>query len=134
MRLRQVAWRGDDRNQQVVAGMEGGAPHVVGLLDADPDSYDLLICADVFPYIGNVRPLFAAVSSHARDGALFAFSTELEAEADFVLRPSGRYAHSQQYLRAVAAEYGFSVMTMRTENLRKQKGKWIPGDLVVLQL
>jgi predicted TPR repeat methyltransferase len=107
---------------------------VVGMLDVDPDSYDLLICADVFPYIGNVQPLFAAVRSHARDGALFAFSTELETEADFVLRPSGRYAHSQQYLRAVAAEYGFSVMAMRTENLRKQKGKWIPGDLVVLQL
>jgi len=106
---------------------------VVALLEADQGRYDLLICADVFPYIGNVQPLLTAVSSHARDGALFAFSTELETEADFVLRPSGRYAHSQQYLRSVSDEHGFSVMTMRTENLRKQKGEWIPGDLVVLQ-
>jgi len=106
---------------------------VVTVLEADPGHYDLLICADVFPYIGNVQPLFAAVRSHVREGALFAFSTELETEADFVLRPSGRYAHSQQYLQAVSAEHGFSVMTMRTEELRKQKGEWIPGDLVVLQ-
>ncbi len=106
---------------------------VVTVLEADQGRYDLLICADVFPYIGNVQPLFAAVRGHAREGALFAFSTELESEEDFVLRPSGRYAHSQQYLQKVSAEYSFSVMTMRTENLRKQKEEWIPGDLVVLQ-
>ena len=77
--------------------------------------------------------MFAAVCSHARDGALFTFSTELETETDYVLRPSGRYAHSQQYLRSVSDRHGFSVITMRTENLRKQKEVWIPGDLVVLQ-
>ena len=106
---------------------------VVRVLEVDQRRYDLLICADVFPYIGNVQPLFTVVRRHARDGALFAFSTELEAEEDFVLRPSGRYAHSQQYLRTVSSACGFSVMAMRTENLRKQKGEWIPGDLVVLQ-
>ena len=106
---------------------------VVSLLDVDQGSYDLVICADVFPYIGNIQPLFAAVCSHARDGALFTFSTELETETDYVLRPSGRYAHSQQYLRSVSDRHGFSVITMRTENLRKQKEVWIPGDLVVLQ-
>jgi predicted TPR repeat methyltransferase len=106
---------------------------IVSVLEADQGRYNLLICADVFPYIGNVQPLFAAVRSHAQQDALFAFSTEIEAEADYILRPSGRYAHSQSYLLALSVEYGFSVITMRTENLRKQRGKWIPGDLVVLQ-
>ena len=106
---------------------------VVTSLEEDQGRYDLLICADVFPYIGNVQPLFSAVSRHARNGALFAFSTELHPGEGFVLHPTGRYAHSQKYLRTVAAEYDFLVMTMRTGNLRKHKGQWIRGDLVVLR-
>lgn len=106
---------------------------VITVLQEDPCRYDLFICADVFPYIGNVEALFSAVSAHSEAGALFAFSTEFSAGRDFVLQPSGRYAHAQGYLRAVADRNGFSVMTMRTENLRKQNEQWIPGDLVVLQ-
>jgi len=106
---------------------------VVALLEADQGRYDLFVCADVFPYVGNVTPLFSAVSRHARKAALFAFSTELHGGEGYVLKPTGRYAHSQKYIRAVAAEYDFLVMTMRTENLRKHKGQWIRGDLVVLQ-
>lgn len=106
---------------------------VVTALETDQGQYDLFICADVFPYIGKIQPLFAAIRAHARGGAVFVFSTELDTGSDFTLRPSGRYAHSQLYLKAVSAEYGFLVMTMCTHNLRKQKGEWIPGDLVVLE-
>jgi predicted TPR repeat methyltransferase len=106
---------------------------VITVLQEDQYHYDLFICADVFPYIGNVETLFSVVSARSEDGALFAFSTEFCEGRDFLLRPSGRYAHSQEYLRKVAASHGFSVMTLRTENLRKQKEQWTPGDLVVLQ-
>lgn len=106
---------------------------IVTALATDQGQYDLFICADVFPYIGNVQPLFAAIRAHARVGAVFAFSTELETRAEFTLRPSGRYAHSQSYLQAISVEYGFQVLTMCTQNLRKHKGEWILGDLVVLR-
>jgi predicted TPR repeat methyltransferase len=106
---------------------------VITVLQEDQCRYDLFICADVFPYIGNVEALFSAVSAHSEAGALFAFSTEFCDGSDFVLQPSGRYAHAQGYLRTVADHHGFSVMTLRTENLRKQKDQWTPGDLVVLQ-
>jgi predicted TPR repeat methyltransferase len=106
---------------------------IITALEAGQDNYDLLICADVFPYIGNVGPLFAAVSSHSRRDALFAFSTELDTGEKFILRASGRYAHSQSYLRSMSEKFGFTVITMRTENLRKQRGEWITGDLVIIQ-
>lgn len=95
--------------------------------------YDLFVCADVFPYIGDIQPLFSALRSCAQSGALFAFSTEVHSGTGYALRPTGRYAHSQDYLQSVAADHRFSVRTMRTENLRKQKEQWIRGDLVVLQ-
>ncbi len=97
------------------------------------EHYDLFICADVFPYIGDVGPLFSALHSRANEDALFAFSTESHTGSDYILRPTGRYAHSGDYLCSAAADHGFSVMTMRTENLRKQKDQWIPGDLVILR-
>lgn len=109
------------------------AGDVIMLLESDHNQYDLFICADVFPYIGNIKRIFSAVSRCAKRGALFAFSTEHYQGEGFILQPSGRYAHSQEYLRETAAGNNLSVMTMRTEKLRKQRGRWIPGDLVVLK-
>lgn len=106
---------------------------VVSMLLESRVKYDLVICADVFPYIGDARPLFSAVSSHSGPGSLFAFSTELHTGRNYILQPTGRYAHSQDYLRTLAAAHGFSVLTMRTGNLRKQKDLWIQGDLVVMR-
>jgi predicted TPR repeat methyltransferase len=106
---------------------------VVVVLKESRSRYDLFLCADVVPYMGNIEPLFSAVGSHSEDGALFVFSTELFSGVGFLLVPSGRYAHSQAYLRGIACSNGFSVVTMRTENLRRQGERWTPGDLVVLQ-
>ncbi|HHH44108.1 MAG TPA: tetratricopeptide repeat protein [Gammaproteobacteria bacterium] len=106
---------------------------IISTLLEQQEHYDLFICADVFPYIGDVGPLFSALHSRANEHALFAFSTESHTGSDYILRPTGRYAHSGNYLRNAAADHGFSVITMRTENLRKQKDRWIPGDLVILR-
>lgn len=106
---------------------------LVTCLAEDPAGYDLFICADVFPYIGRVDALFAAIAARAAPGARFAFSTERHEGEGFALRPSARFAHAEGYLRAAADRHGFTVQALRTENLRKQQGAWIPGDLVVLQ-
>lgn len=106
---------------------------VVSALESDTARYDLFICADVFPYFGRIDDLFSAVAGRAAAGALFVFSTELHEGEGFALRPSGRYAHAQDYLRHAAGNSGFTVLTMRTENLRKQRDAWIPGDLVLLR-
>lgn len=106
---------------------------IITFLENSDTQFDLFICADVFPYIGDVNPLFGAVSSRSNNGALFIFSTEAQTDTDYLLRPTGRFAHSPGYLRAVATRHGFETLTLRTENLRKQKGAWIPGDLVVLR-
>jgi len=106
---------------------------IIALLKEDQTRYNLLICADVFPYIGDVQPFFSALRSCAEKDALFAFSTETHTGNGYVLRPTGRYAHARDYLHSAAAEEGFSPRSTRTENLRKQKEQWIRGDLVVLQ-
>ena len=81
---------------------------VITALNARPASADLVLSADVFIYIGDLRPVFAAVKGALRLGGLFAFTVESHAgEQDYCLLPSRRYAHSQAYIERVASEFNF---------------------------
>lgn len=102
-------------------------------LNYSSDTFDLCTCADVFPYIGDVHLLIRAVRNYLKDSAYFVFSTELAAGSGYVLRKTGRYAHSRDYINKLAEDTDFRVVRMRAKNLRKQGGSWIPGDLFVLK-
>lgn len=98
-----------------------------------PEPYDLFIATDVFIYIGNLGPIFRTVSSKANPGAYFVFSIESEQEKDFILRSSGRYAHSGEYIKKVAADNNFTVIAQEKAGIRKEKDAWIPGEIYLLQ-
>lgn len=98
------------------------------------ETFDLFFAADVFVYIGNLEQVFSVVKKHARKEALFVFSTESHSEdEDFDLRVTGRFAHSVDYVKKVAQKTGFMVERVESANIRKDKGKWIKGDLFVLK-
>lgn len=85
---------------------------------------DLAISADVFVYVGDLREIFTACASALRPGGIFAFSIEAGDDADtFVLRGTARYAHASAYIRALAAETGFSEIERRAVIVRKDKGQ-----------
>jgi predicted TPR repeat methyltransferase len=97
------------------------------------DRFDLFIAADVFVYVGELKPIFSAVEKCASAGAHFVFSTERVVGKDYVLRDTGRYAHSQSYVEGLARQYGFSVPVCDSAAIRKDKNKVIQGYLFVLQ-
>lgn len=113
---------------------ELAAGDIIALLKEARATHALFVCADVMPYIGDLAELFDAVRGRAAPDAWFLFSTELAQEGDYQLRPTGRYAHSEAYLRKLAAVYGFTVAECRTEPLRKHQEEWIMGSLALLQL
>ncbi|NIV29929.1 MAG: methyltransferase domain-containing protein, partial [Anaerolineae bacterium] len=98
------------------------------------DVYDLVIAADVFVYVGELGQVFEATARALRPGGLFAFSLEAEESGeDFVLRPTGRYAHSLGYARRLAEAAGLQEIRLEKSVLRKDKGQQpIEGYLVVL--
>ncbi len=103
-------------------------------LEATGETYDLFLATDVFIYVGELKALFAAARAVARAEALFCFSTEhLEGEG-YRLLPTGRFAYSREYIRAVAAATGWSVVTVQPTRLRKERADWIAGDLWILRL
>lgn len=103
-------------------------------LDSSQHQYDLFIATDVFIYIGELSEIFRKVRAHAKPGSLFVFSTEVESGQGYVLRPSGRYAHSRNYIEVLADKFGFTIASSQTTNLRKEAQQQIIGELFVLKL
>ena len=106
---------------------------LVAVLQSLQGSFDLFLAADVFVYIGDLAPVLAAVAARSKQGTLLAFSTEAAADQDMELRASGRYAHGKDYVRRVAAEHGFTEVDCSENNLRKEEGEWITGNLYLMR-
>lgn len=96
--------------------------------------YDLFVAADVLVYTGNLKPLFASVQASQADNAYFIFTTEKTEKADYHLYQTGRYAHSPAYVRSLAREFGYIVKRSQQTTIRRESGRWVVGNLFVLQL
>jgi predicted TPR repeat methyltransferase len=110
------------------------ASDVVEFLNQTETQYDLFFAADTFVYIGNLEPLFRAVAARARAGAVFLFSTEKLNEGTYKLRPTGRYAHCESYIKEVAQNCGMTALNTQDSFLRKEFDQWISGELFVLRI
>ena len=94
--------------------------------------FDLMTAGDVFIYVGKLEPVFAAARRRMSVDGLFAFSVESLAEGDFALRQSGRYAHSDGYIRRLARESGFAVAGRQDVTIRTEREVDIEGAVFAL--
>jgi len=102
-------------------------------LESSRQQYDLFISTDVFIYLGDLSQVFKEVSAHARPNACFIFSTEVELEQDYILRPTGRYAHSRNYIERLANMHDFILVSSQSANLRMEGQQPIKGELYALK-
>lgn len=115
---------------------------IVDFLQGEPQGgADLILAADVFVYIGDLAPVFAAAAQALAADGLFAFtvqrpgaaSLELGAAnselgaAGFELGADMRYAHSAEYLRLCAEKTGFAEAGLLKASTRKDRGADVPG-------
>lgn len=103
-------------------------------------SYDVIIAADVFVYIGRLDPVMEEIKRLLRPGGLFAFSVEsLEALSgeegikDYQLNQTGRYAHSPGYIDRIALVSGFNKLGLTPDNIRLEKGEPVMGWLALFE-
>jgi predicted TPR repeat methyltransferase len=97
-------------------------------LGATPRRYELLIAADVFIYVGALERVFEGAARVLDPGGEFCFSLEAADEHEtFALRLSLRYAHSERYIRMLAAHYGFDVRATARHPLRIDQGQPVEG-------
>jgi predicted TPR repeat methyltransferase len=95
--------------------------------------YNLVIAADVFVYVNELSPIFAAVARLSAAGGLFAFTTESHAGGGVKLLPTLRYAYAEAHLRALLGAAGFSVPHLAETSVRSEKGRPVESLVVVAQ-
>jgi predicted TPR repeat methyltransferase len=105
----------------------------VRYLSARQEPCDLVLAADVFIYAGDLVAVFQAAERLLRPGGLFAFSLEVAPQADYVLQPNRRYAHSLEYIHRLARETDFHELAVNPVNLRRQGVDPAPGLIIILR-
>lgn len=94
--------------------------------------FDLFVATDVLIYLGDLHPLFQAAARRSAPGALFCLSTEKTLENEWVIKPTGRYAHHPDYVRTTAAKSGWKELLCVETKSRREADSWIHGNLFVL--
>lgn len=93
-----------------------------------PGAVDVAAAADMLIYVGALEYLAAAVAAALSPGGCFVFTAETHAaDADWLLRPQGRYAHRPAYLRRVLEDAGLMVETLHPVSLRQEAGADVPA-------
>lgn len=106
---------------------------IVSALRAHQSSYDLILAADVFIYVGDLHDVFTGVRTALRPGGSFAFTIEIwDGSEDFRLLPTRRYAQSPAYIAKLAQESGLQEGRRRSTTLRLGEGLEPVGGMVFL--
>jgi predicted TPR repeat methyltransferase len=95
--------------------------------------YDLVVAADVFIYMGDLKPVMSLMRTICAKGAYVVFSLEHHDGKTFVIHDNGCYAHPPCYVEKIAEEKGFTLKLRQRANLRKEKGKWVEGDIYIFR-
>lgn len=106
---------------------------ILSFLEQDESSYDLIVAADVFTYMGNLEPLFKACFKQSRINGVLCFSVENTGEDSFTLKETGRFGHSLSYIEKLCKQTGWTILTAHNSKLRQDRKEWIWGHLFVLQ-
>ena len=95
---------------------------------------DLIIAADLLPYLGELHALFQSISQNLNDHGYFLFSCEKTAKnKEFDLQQTLRYAHHKQYIKACLDANGLGIIDDCNAILRQQHNKPLEGHLYLVQ-
>lgn len=107
---------------------------IVDATNALSTTFELVVAADVFVYVGGLSEVFESCHAALSKNGLFAFSIELsEHSDDFMLRATGRYAHSSHYIKQLSCEHNFESINVKEVILRMDAGNKILGEIHILR-
>ena len=103
---------------------QGDAEHYLRGLSEPPD---LIVAADILPYIGDLGPLLMAVARFP--DVLFLGSAERAEEPGWSLATSGRYQHHPAEIMRLLESAGLECLATVETALREEAGVPVPGLL-----
>ena len=98
--------------------------------------FDLMLAADVLVYIGDLTAWFDAARNASMPSGSLVFSTEdagEEPSVDWVLRSTGRYAHSADYVRRCGEAAGWRLLGFDHVTLRMESSQPVVGNIFLME-
>lgn len=105
---------------------------ITKFLQGQKGKFDVIVCADVIIYVGDIRDMFKAVAKALRPGGIFAFTSEWQSKPGFTLTDSGRFSHSGSWLRKAGEAAGMTELHAFKDRLRYERGKPVKGYISVM--
>jgi len=98
------------------------------------ETFDLIVAADVFCYIGEMNGLFSQVGKHLRKDGLFVFTIEKsDKENGFEINPFGRILHSRNYIKKLIDNNKLEIKDEEELEIRKEGSSHAKGIVFVCQ-
>ncbi|MGB0733864.1 MAG: class I SAM-dependent DNA methyltransferase, partial [Pontibacterium sp.] len=94
--------------------------------------YHIIIAADVFIYLGDLKPVFTKVANLLSPEGLFAFTLEA-GDSHTQLMKSGRFSHSTQYIDHLITNTQFTTLSQQRFALRLENNEPVEGLLYLVQ-
>ncbi len=105
----------------------------VDMVSALTGTWDIIVAADAFVYVGDLAPLFAAAAKALAGSGVMALSVEVNGLQDgYVLQASKRYAHSISYIKALCTVHQLGLVNMQAVVLRQDRGQPVNGAILVI--
>ena len=104
-------------------------------LEINEDKFDLIIAADVLPYMGDLNNIFSGIKKSLNNNGFFVFSVENNTllDDDYVLTKKGRFTHNINYIKNLATTHNLYVKDTKYHSLRKDGNYTVPGISVCIQ-
>jgi predicted TPR repeat methyltransferase len=102
-------------------------------LGGNQERFDLIAACDCLIYFGDLRQVVLPGAKRLLPGGVFAFTVERGAQYPFRLTDNGRYTHTAEHIREVAADAGLEVVRLEEGYLRMEYGEEVIGLFVALR-
>lgn len=109
------------------------AAEIVEFLNQDTTLFDLILAADVLLYFGDLSAVMHLSRRRIARNGIFSFTVEKGDHKNYDLTVSGRYSHGANYIKTVAVESGYELLSMEETILRTEYAKKVIGYLVILK-
>ncbi len=111
------------------------AAELTAFISGKMDAYDAIVSADTLCYFGRLEAVFSAAFAALRGGGYLIFTVEKTVSASgnspMTLEPSGRYTHTEQYVRSALSQAGFESVQFTFTALRLEFFKPVDGMVVI---
>lgn len=108
--------------------------NIVDGLPFKSSKFDLALAADVFVYFGDLNPLLNYLKRAITNEGYIIFTVENCLDAAFKLNPTGRYAHSEEYIKETCNSLKLAIKSVTDITPRYQQQEPIEGKLYIIQV